>query len=316
MSKFNYQPAAFIPFRDSAEIARCRAIKRSEIEKHANPDFQIRVVPDEDFVHIWLGDMFARMKETGDAGRPCVMLMPNPWPGYRNLARMINRARLSCKHVWWFAMDEYADQDGNVAPENWERGFLYSLLTFLWKEVDEDLRPPRSQVFGPSNENIDHYLDLMNDAGGLDISYTGPGWSGHLAFCEPDAPEFGWTPEGPPPLEEWKHMGARICTLGPLSIAQNSLHGSMGYSGDLSAVPPKCATIGPKEVIAARHRIEVAPIGIGGTKISWERMIARLCYHGPVTPLLPSSIHQTLRTDCYLTETIAENIEDTWNIGY
>lgn len=316
MSQFNYQPAAFIPFRDTTEIARCRAIKRSEIEKHANPDFQIRVVPDEDFVHIWLGDMFARMKEASDAGRPCVMLMPNPWPGYRNLARMINRARLSCKHVWWFAMDEYADHDGNVAPEDWPRGFLNALLTFLWKEVDEDLRPPRAQVLGPSNDNIDHYLDLMNDAGGLDISYTGPGWSGHLAFCEPDAPEFGYTADGPPSLNEWKQMGARICTLGPLSIAQNSLHGSMGYSGDLSAVPPKCATIGPKEVISARHRIEVASIGIGGTQISWERMIARLCYHGPVTPLLPSSIHQTLRTDCYLTETIAADIADTWEVGY
>ncbi len=45
-------------------------------------------------------------------------------------------------------------------------------------------------------------------------------------------------------------------------------------------------------------------------------MIARLCYHGPVTPLLPSSIHQTLRTDLYMTESIAADIEDTWDIGY
>lgn len=316
MSTFRYEPAKFIPFRDAKEIARCRAIKRADIEKHANPDFRIKVVPDDEFVHIWLGDMFARIAEARDAGRPCVMLMPNPWPGYRNLARMINRARLSCKHVWWFAMDEYADQDGNIAPEDWPRGFLYAMLRFLWNEVDEDLRPPRNQVFAPSNANINHYLDLMNDAGGLDISYTGPGWSGHLAFCEPDAPEFGHTPDGPPSLEEWKQMGCRVCTLGPLSIAQNSLHGSMGYSGDLAAVPPKGATVGPKEVIAARHRVEVAPITVGGTKISWERMIARLCYHGPVTPQLPSSIHQTLRTDCYLTESIAADIVDTWDIGY
>ena len=117
MSEFNYEPSLHVPFRDKAQIARCRAIKRADIEKHTNPDFQIRVVPDEDFVHIWLGDMFARIQEARDAGRPCVMLMPNPWPGYCSLARMINRSRLSCKHVWWFAMDEYADQDGRVARD-------------------------------------------------------------------------------------------------------------------------------------------------------------------------------------------------------
>ncbi len=310
MSHFDYDPSPCVPFRDKAEIARCRAIKRSEIENHPNPDFQIRVVPDEDFVHIWLGDMFWRMKEARDAGKPCVMLMPNPWPGYCNLARMINRAKLSCKHVWWFAMDEYADQDGRVAPEDWPRGFTYAMLRFLWSEVDEELRPPRSQVFGLNNDNLDHYYDLMQEAGGLDISYTGPGWTGHLAFVDPDAPEFD------APLEEWKTMGARISTLSPFTIAQNSLHGSMGFSGDLAAVPPKAATIGPKEVIAARHRIEVAPIGVAGTDVSWERMIARLCYHGPVTPKLPSSIHQILRTDCYITENIAADIQDTWDKGY
>ncbi len=307
---FSFDPSPCVPFRDMDAVKRCRAIKREDIEKHPNPDFKIQVVPDEDFVHIWLGDMFWRMHEAREAGKPCVMLMPNPWPGYRNLARMINRAKLNCDHVWWFAMDEYADQDGRIAPVTWQRGFGYALRNFLWDNVDEDLRPPLSQVIAPTNDNIDHYLDMMNDAGGLDVSYTGPGWSGHLAFCEPNAPEFSGS------LDEWRNMGARICTLDPFTIAQNSLCGSMGYSGDLTAVPPKAATIGPKEIIAARHRLEVAPITVGGTAISWERMIARLCYHGPVCPQLPSSIHQELRTDCYITESIAANIEATWEIGY
>jgi glucosamine-6-phosphate deaminase len=310
MSTFNYDPSPCVPFRDKAEIARCLAIKRADIQEHANRDFKIRVVPDEDLVHLLLGDIFSRIAESREAGRPCVMLMPNPWPRYRNLARMINRARLSCEHVWWFAMDEYADQDGRVAPIDWPRGFTYAMRRFLWSEIDEDLRPPLSQVHGPSNDNLEHYHDMMEQAGGLDISYTGPGWTGHLAFCEPDAPEFD------APLEEWKQMGTRICTLSPFTIAQNALHGSMGFSGDLSAVPPKAATIGPKEIISAKHRVECASIGVGGTAISWQRLIARLCYHGPVTPTLPSSIHQTLRTDCYITENIAADIQDTWDVGY
>ena len=167
-----------------------------------------------------------------------------------------------------------------------------------------------SRSLGRTTRRVDHYLDLMQEAGGVDVSYTGPGWTGHLGFVEPDAPEFQGT------LEEFKQMGARICTLSPYTLAQNSLHGCFGSSGDLAAVPPKAATIGPKEIIAAKHRWEMAGIGVHGTSTSWQRLSARLCYHGPVTPKLPSSILQELRTDCYITENIAATIEPTWDKGY
>ena len=138
-------------------------------------------------------------------------------------------------------------------------------------------------MLGPNNQNIDHYYDLMQEAGGAEISYTGPGWTGHVAFVEPDAPAFAGS------LEEFKQMGARVCTLSPFTLAQNSMHGSFGMSGDLAAVPPMAATVGPKEVIAAKHRWEVAAIGVHGTTTSWQRMIARLCYHAPLhrNSLLP-----------------------------
>ena len=38
--------------------------------------------------------------------------------------------------------------------------------------------------------------------------------------------------------------------------------------------------------------------------------------HGPVTPLLPESILQTLPTDEYLSESAAMNIEPDWDTGY
>ena len=120
------------------------------------------------------------------------------------------------------------------------------------------------------------------------MCYSGPGWTGHVAFVEPDAPEFE------APLEEWKRFGPRVCTLSPFTLAQNSLHGSFGMSGDIAAVPPKAATIGPAEVIGAKNRMEIAGITVHGTATAWQRLIARLCYHGPVTPRLPSSIHQEL----------------------
>ncbi|MCC6580563.1 MAG: hypothetical protein IT440_08985 [Phycisphaeraceae bacterium] len=308
--KWTFQPAQCVPFRDMKAIERCRKIKRKDIEKHPNKDFKIKVVSEEDMTFMWLHDMYARIDQARKEGRRCVMLMPNPWPGYRHLARLINETRLDCKHVWLFAMDEYANEDGITPPDSWPKGFYYSLLKFLWKEIDPDLRMPRKQVFAPTNDVIDHYYDLMQEVGGLDISYTGPGWTGHMAFVEPDAPEFD------APLKEWKNFGARICTLSPFTLAQNSLHGCFGFSGDLSAVPPKAATVGPKEVISAKNRWEMAGITVRGTTTSWQRLIARLCYHGPVTPRIPTSILQLYRTDCFISEAIAADIVDSWDVGY
>ena len=39
---FEYSLAKFIPFRDEAACARVRAITRSELTKHSNPDFKKR----------------------------------------------------------------------------------------------------------------------------------------------------------------------------------------------------------------------------------------------------------------------------------
>lgn len=308
---FHYRPSACVPFIDEEALQRCRGIRREEIERHPNPDFRIRVVGEAELEFMWVTDMYARIVAARDDGRRCVMMMPNPCPNlYRPLARLINATRIDCRHVWLFALDEYANEDGRVAPEEWPQGFMHSMLKNLYGMIEPQWRPPRSQVLGPNNDNIDHYHELMLEAGGVEVSYTGPGWTGHLAFVEPDAPEFAGS------LDEFLQMGARIGTLSPFTIAQNSLHGSFGMSGDIAAVPPKAATVGPREVVSARHRWEVAAIGVHGTATSWQRMIARLCYHGPVTPRLPSSIHQRLRTDCYIGESIAANIAPDWSKGY
>lgn len=84
----------------------------------------------------------------------------------------------------------------------------------------------------------------------------------------------------------------------------------------LTAVSPKVTTLGPADVIAAKYRFDMHGITVGGSLNSWQRLMTRLVLHGPVTPRLPASILQTLRTDVYVTEKAAMNIEANWNIGY
>ncbi|MBC7333556.1 MAG: hypothetical protein H5T85_03710 [Actinobacteria bacterium] len=311
MGSFNYSPSKWIPYRNKEVIERVRKIKREDITKHNNPDYKIRVVRDDEIEFIWVTDMFYRIKKAADEGRRLVLIVPNPAHCYRKVAYLINKFRVNCKNLWTFNMDEYADEEGNIAPESFPQGFMRAFKNYFYYQIDEELRPPEHQIVGFTNKNLKDYGKMIEDLGGADACYSGPGWTGHLAFIEPDAPEFKASS-----LEEWKEMGPRIVTLSPFTIAQNSLHGSFGMSGDLAMVPPKAATIGPKQVIEAKYRMDMHFLTVGGTNISWQRFITRLCLHGEVTPLVPTSILQTLKTDVYVSETIAKDIEPDWDMGY
>jgi glucosamine-6-phosphate deaminase len=311
MAEFIYNPSLYVPFKDKEVLDRVRKIKREDITKHWNPDFKIHVMPAAEIEFLWISDLFYRIKRAADEGEKVVMILPNPWPSYRKVAYLINKFQVNCRNVVIFGMDEYANEDGEIAPDTWTLGLIHAMMKYFYYEIQDDLRPPISQVHGPTTKNINDYGKMIANEGGADIVYTGPGWTGHLAFVEPDAPEFQSTS-----LNDWKEMGPRIVTLSPFTIAQNSLHGSFGMSGDIALVPPKGATIGPAEVINAKNRMDFNSITIHGTTTSWQRLITRLVAHGPVTQLLPTSIQQLLKTDFYISDVIAQNIEPDWEKGY
>ena len=310
IASFEYSPSKWVPFRDQAVLEKVRKITREEITQHANPDLKIQVVKDFDVWFLFMMDVFFRIKEAMEAGRRLVMILPQPWPLYEKVAYMINRSRVNCRNLYTFNMDEYANEDGVIAPETWPLGFTHSLKKYFYSQLDPDLRPPESQMIGLTNENFKDYGKMIADLGHADICYAGPGWTGHLAFVEPDAPEV------PKDLEAFKQAGPMIVTLSPFTLAQNSLHGSFGASGDLAAVPPKAATIGPAQYLGAKNRVNMYSIGVHGTATSWQRLIARLCLHGPVTPLVPDSIVQLKSARVWISETIAQNIETDWDKGY
>jgi len=311
MKEFEYSPSQWVPYKNKTIIEKVRKIKKEDLCRHQNPDFKIQIVKDSDVEFIWATDMFYRIKKAYDENRGLILILPNPSSCYRKVAYLINKFKINCKKIYTFNMDEYADENGNVAPESFPQSFMASIKKNFYFNIDKNLRPNEDHIKGPTKENIKDYGKIIESLGGADVCYSGPGWTGHLAFIEPDAPEFFSEY-----LNEWKEMSARIVTLSPFTIAQNSLHGSFGLSGDLAIVPPKAATIGPKEVINSKHRVDFHAITINGTAVSWQRLITRLCLHGEVTPLIPQSILQTLKTDVYVSETIASDIESNWDIEY
>jgi glucosamine-6-phosphate deaminase len=301
-TEFTYDLASFIDFRDAAACERVRRITRAELTEHPNDDFRIRVVDDaQEFYRGFAEDIVARIRAARDEGRQFVAILPvGPMPQYALAAQVINDERISLAHVHTFNMDEYASETGVTAPATWPGSFQRAMVERFFSLVDAELRPPEEQIHFPTTEALPDYSARIEDLGGADVCYGGIGWCGHIAFWES---HLGHEFDGD--LDAYKQAGARLVELHPMTIMQNALH---SFGGDWSWVPPKANTIGPREILGARHRSFWLDGDLGGG-VSWQRFIARLVAHGPVSEFVPGSILQTARTDYTILGGVADDVE-------
>ena len=302
MTAFDYDLSPFIAFRDRAACERVRAIPRAQLADHPNPDFRIALVDEPgDFYTRFATDLVDRVRAARDEQRDFVAILPvGPMPQYGIAARLINEERLSLGHVHTFNMDEYANEDGVTAPLSWPGSFQRAMFAGFFNLVDAELRPPEAQIHFPTTDAIADYSERIEALGGADVCYGGIGWSGHIAFWEP---QLGAEFDGD--LEAYKQAGARLVELHPMTVMQNALH---SFGSDWSWVPPKANTIGPREVLGARHRSFWLDGDLGGG-VSWQRFIARLVAHGPVNEFVPGSVLQTARTDYTILGSVADDVE-------
>ena len=221
-TKFNFNPSEFVPFKDREVCERVRKMSGKELEKREDwwhPEFNVKVMMNPHPVLI--ATLFSRLKAASEAGKTFTMILGNPEPEtYIPLAQLINYFKVDCSKVHIFAEDEWADDQGNIAPITYEAGFVHSMIKYLYEQIDPKLRMPMENVHFPTNANINDYSKIINDVseGGADIISTSPGWTGHVAFVDP-IPEF----VGSGDIEEWLSQPAKIVTLHPMTIMQNSI---------------------------------------------------------------------------------------------
>lgn len=309
--EFPFKPAPWLPRYDEKVLERARSIPREEMEYTNENGYSVRVVLDP--VLFLVQDVFHRIYLSDVNDTRLTMVFPNQWPAaYQAIAGMINRYRVSCRNVHAFAMDEWADEDGNVAPLTYGAGLGYSFREHFYGRIDPDLRPDVEHwhVFTNEHRANDAYSSLIEEigGGGADVVYSATGWPGHTAFIDPGAPEFHADS-----LEDFCKLGSRLTTETPLTIAENSLFAPMGGSGDVWAVPPRAVTIGPRDIVNARERFEVHTfVNPGGD--SWQRMISRLELYGPISMECPASIMRLGKGVCYVSEAIARPFS-SWTAG-
>ncbi len=310
MGTFQQRPGSWVPYRNEAELARVRAITREDIAAMdhihpRNPNVHLDVIRNEEFENILLADMFARILDSDRYDRKVVLVMPNPCTTYRKVAYLINKCRVNCRNVKFYMMDEWADDQGNIAPLSYPAGFGNSFLRFCISQIDKDLGFNMDNFIYFSNETVDSYSQRLEADGEADAIYSGPGWPGHLAFIDPVTDWYCGN------MAEYLQQPAKVAALHPMTVLQNSLHGSFGYSGDIASVPPKGAMMGPRDAMQAKNVLDFHGITTSGTKVSWQRMISRLCIFAEPCQEIPASILQ-LRdkpTFIYLSENSASTIQ-------
>ena len=309
--EFKFKPAPWLPHCNMPleELERIRNIKREDMEYTNENGYSVKVVM-HPTMHM-VQDIFYRILMSDQLDKPFVMICPNQEPDtYGAIANMINKFNISCRNVHAFAMDEWADEDGNIAPVTYGAGLGYSFRNHFYARIREDLRPDVEHWHIVTNENIDHYSDLIEECGngGADVVYSATGWPGHTAFIDPGAKEFAADS-----LEEFVKLGARITTQTPLTVAENSLFSPFGASGDVWAVPPRAATIGPRDIYNSRYRFELHNLTfLGGD--TWQRMISRIELYGPISMECPASIMRLGPGTCYVSEAIAKPF-GSWKNG-
>ena len=311
--EFRFKPASWLPHSELPleELERIRNIKREDMEYTNENGYSVRVVMDPTLCMVQ--DMFYRILMSDINDTHFTMICPNQWPGaYSAVAEMLNKYNVSARNVDAFAMDEWADEDGNVAPLTYGAGLGYSFMNHFYGRIREDLRPSVDHWHVHTNENkgTGVYSRMIEDisGGGVDVIYSATGWPGHTAFIDPRCEEFAADS-----LEEFCKLESRIVTETPLTICENSLFGPMGASGDVWAVPPKSATIGPKDVVSAKDRFELHNF-VNPDGSSWQRMISRLELYGPISMECPASIMRLGKGTCYVSEAIAKPF-GSWSNG-
>ena len=313
----NFQPAKFLAFRDMDVCKKVAKIKKSELcnlPAETHKEFKAKICQVKDFHFNMALDMLVRIKKALDEGRQFVGVFPTgPIFQYQLLASMSNALNISLKHVHYFSMDEYADENGNDIDPNWPGSFHYTISKHFISKMDPKLRIPENQIHFPSKNNIDVYDEMIADARkqpgakGANIVYGGTGLSGHYSFWDPHlAKESSMT------IEEWKKAKPRLVDFHPISTCQMAV---TDMNGAWAFVPPKAYTTASSTMLNADFRswwndgAGLTPEGgyyPGG--IVWQKFIVRLALHGPIVPEIPGSILRTAPGDFLIIEPVAEDL--------
>ena len=299
INQFEFPPAPWLPQWNLELLDRLAMADLNDYAGYVyeNPNFSLQVCGD---VHNYFAtDLFQRIRMSDLEDKKLVLILPAPENAvYISLTEVLNKLNVSCRNVHVFFLNEFANEKGDVAP--WQSPYSRAghFMRYFYQRLKAELRMPMEQIHFWTKENAETYSDMIAAEGGADVAYTTIAWSGGIG-----AIDFESFPAQT--MDELLQMGSRYVTPAPELIAHESLRGMFGCSGDVGNVPPCAVTVGPRDLAAAKDRVNVAYLMSVGNTIKQQAFPLRLCLLGPVEPRNPGSMLRLFPGTCYVAESIA-----------
>ena len=226
------------------------------------------------------------IKKANENNQKIAFILPvGPMGMYKWAVYFLKEWNVSCKNVWCFNMDEWADAEGNTITG--EASFQNAMETAFYNPLG-DLTVPKDHRNFATKENLPTYPDkiaaLKKEGAKLVLVY-GIGRMCHIAFWEP---QFGseFTSDA-----EWIKQPYRIgAKLHPLTIEQNAL---TSFKSRTSLVPCRANTIGPGLMFQADYAIGGAD-GYFGRGMQWQGMSLWMTLRYGTTRFITSSFIPTI----------------------
>jgi glucosamine-6-phosphate deaminase len=126
----------------------------------------------------------------------------------------------------------------------------------------------------------------IQEVGGIDTTYGGIGYRGHIAYNEP--PRSPWYRIS---VEEFRSSTTRILHLNEDTLIALSQRGAGGCS---DVIPPMVITLGMRELLSAKRLRLYSETG------AWKQTVIRILLFGQVSPEIPATYCQE-HPDCVVT---------------
>ena len=241
------------------------------------------------------------IRKANNENRKIAFILPvGPMGMYKWAVYFLKEWKVSCKNVWCFNMDEWADGDGNTITG--EVSFQSSMEKAFYNPLGE-LTVPKDHRNFALKDNLPTYPDkiakLKKEGAKLVLVY-GIGRMCHIAFWEPMiGSEFSSD-------EEWKKQLYRVgVKLHPLTIEQNAI---LSFKSRTSLIPCWANTIGPKLMFSADYAIGGAD-GAFARGMQWQGMSLWMTLRYKPTRFVPSSYIPTLPGRLFYLKELAGPLE-------
>ncbi len=147
----------------------------------------------------------------------------SPLPLYKSIVEQSKKENISFKNIKTFNLDEYYGLD-----EKNDQSYRYFMNENLFKYLDFK---KDSHNF-PLASNYEHYDELIDENGGIDIQILGIGENGHIAFNEPGTP-----------LDSKTHI---------TFLSENTIENNARFFKNIAEVPTKAITMGLSTILKSR----------------------------------------------------------------